>query len=98
MNWLSNVDWTVSFSNIVQMIVMTATVASIFYAMRWEVRLLSHDVKAIEKRLESLAESFKQLGMILTQMAVQENRLNMIERSIENIKDGHGYAKKQKES
>ena len=47
---------------------------------------MCHDVRNIEKTLDHLSASLTQLNKILTQVAVQDTRINMIERSIEDLR------------
>lgn len=82
-----------NLGGLLQLIVMSVTVIAVFFGMKSEVRVLRHDVRSIEKTLEQLTESLKQLGSILTQIAVQDARLSMIERSVEELRHGQGYIK-----
>jgi hypothetical protein len=87
-------DWfSVNLSNFLQMVVMATTVIAVFFGMKSEVKVIRHDVHNIEKQLEHLSESLNRLGTILTQLAVQDARISMIERSIEDFRHGKGFVK-----
>jgi len=75
------------------MVVMATTVIAVFFGMKSEVKVIRHDVHNIEKQLEHLSESLNRLGTILTQLAVQDARISMIERSIEDFRHGKGFVK-----
>lgn len=83
--------WEINVGHILQILVMAATVIGVFYGMRGEVRVLRHDVRHIEKQLEHLSEAFSQLGNILTKVAVQDARLSMIEKHVDELKHGRGF-------
>lgn len=88
LEWLSNNGGVV-----LQAIVIIFTVTTVFFGMKGEIRILRHDVRSVEKTIENLSESLKQLGSILTQVAVQDSRLGMIERAIDELRHGNGYIK-----
>ena len=89
-------DWVgANFSNILTTVVMAVTVISVFFGMKSEVRIIRHDVRNIEKQLEHLSEALSKLGAILTQVAVQDNRLNMLEKAIDELRHGKGYIDKK---
>lgn len=92
-NPFTMMDWTLNINTLIQMGVMIVTVAAFFFGMRGEVRVLRHDVRHIERRLEQLSESFNQLGNVLTQVAVQDTRLSMIEKAVDDLRHGKGFVK-----
>lgn len=89
-------DWSVNLGNILQIVVMAATVMWVFVGMRSEVRILRHDVRHIEDKLEHLSEAFSQLGTVLTQVAVQDTRLSMIEKNVDELRHGRGFVEDAK--
>jgi hypothetical protein len=58
--------------------------------IRTELTQLRLDVSQIKEHQKILMDSIKQLNAILTQIAVQETRLNMIEKDIDEIRHGKG--------
>jgi len=58
-----------------------------------EIRSLRFGLKQVEVKQEALSDAFKQLGVILTQVAVQDTRLQMIEKSVDELRHGQGYVK-----
>lgn len=87
-------DWLiVNLSAVLQIIVMASTVMAVFFGMRAEVRVLRHDVRHIEKTLDNLSESIGNLGKALTQIAVQDARIAMIEKDIDELRHGQGFVK-----
>lgn len=55
--------------------------------------VMSHDLKRLEQGLIVLNEAFTQLGKILTQVAVQDNRIIMLEKYIDELRHGQGFVK-----
>lgn len=88
-------DWIPIISPALQVIIMASTVMAIFFGLRGEVRVLRHDVQHLEDRFGQLAESFKQIGSVLTQVAVQDTRLSMIEKHVDELKHGRGFVNRE---
>lgn len=89
----SMIDWTISFGNILQMFAILAGGLAMFFTMRADIRIIRHDVKHIETGQKILNEAFAQLGTILTQVAVQDTRLGMIERAVDDLRHGQGFVR-----
>lgn len=64
-----------------------------FYALRNDINSLKHDISSIKENQRELAEAFRQLGSILTKVAVQDTRLNMLEKKIDELSHGQGFVK-----
>jgi len=86
-------EWTSLIGPIIQVIVLSATVIGIFLGLKAEVRVLRHDVRTLEKQIVALTDSFSQLGKILTQVAVQDTRLSLMEKQIDELRHGQGFVK-----
>lgn len=87
------IDWTVSVGNLLQIGAFVILGITMFLTMRGDINILRHDVQSLEKGQLILNEAFAQLGTILTQVAVQDNRLLMIEKSMDDLKHGQGFVK-----
>jgi prefoldin subunit 5 len=84
-------DWTINIGNIVQTITMLGGGFYIVLSMRGDIRVLRHDVNYLKQTQTALGEAFRQLGTILTQVAVQDNRISMIEKSVDEMRHGQGF-------
>lgn len=98
MGFLPMIDPTVSVGNLLQMIVIVVGGLSVFFALRADVRVMRHDMNNLKERQEALSEAFKQLGDILKQVAVQDERLveqsrriGAAERTIDELRHGKGF-------
>lgn len=58
--------------------------------IRTELTQLRADMTQIKEHQKMLMDAIKQLNTILTQIAVQEARLNMIEKSVDELRHGKG--------
>lgn len=90
---LNLIDWTITFGNLIQIAAFVGGGLFMFFTMRSDIRVLRHDVGYIEDRISTLNEAFTQLGKILTQVAVQDSRLGMIEKAVDEIRHGQGFIK-----
>lgn len=90
------IDWIPLFGPVIQAIAMLSGIMAIFYGLRGEVRILRHDIGHLEKQFVQLSEAFSQIGSVLTQVAVQDTRLSMIEKNLDELRHGHGYVKEKR--
>lgn len=85
-------DWTVNIGNLaLQSVIYFGTALWFILSMKSDIRVLRHDFRALEDKQVVLNEAFTQLGKILTQVAVQDTRLNMIEKTVDELRHGKGY-------
>jgi len=87
------IDWSVSVGNIINMMLLIVGALMFFLNLKNEIRSLRFGLKQVEVKQEALSDAFKQLGVILTQVAVQDTRLQMIEKSVDELRHGQGYVK-----
>lgn len=67
---------------------------SLYFGIRSQISSIRNDIDHIKENQRDLSESFKQLGSILTKVAVQDTRLNMIEKKLDELSHGLGYVGK----
>lgn len=60
-------------------------------SIKSDVRIIRHDLRHLEEKQSMLNEAFSQLGKILTEVAVQDARLHMLEKSLDEIRHGQGF-------
>lgn len=82
-----------NFDTIVKIIVITFGAFGFYYALRNDISSLRSDIDHIKENQRALAEAFTQLGSILTKVAVQDTRLNMIEKRVDELSHGQGFIK-----
>lgn len=87
------IDWPIVV-NLLQVVSILGAWIWMFLSMRSEIRILRHDIKGLEKAQILLNEAFTQLGSILTAVAVQDTRLAMLEKHIDELRHGQGFVSK----
>lgn len=87
------IDYTVSIGNILEIFGLIGAGLTMFFTMKSDIRLLGLNIKALELEQQKLHNAFERLGAILTQVAVQDARITMIERSVDELRHGQGYIK-----
>lgn len=85
------IDWSVSVGNLLQILVIVTGGVSVFFTLRSDVRVIRHDMQNMKERQDALNEAFKQLGTILTQVAIQDQRLVQMADEIKELKHGRGF-------
>lgn len=93
-DWFPMIDWSVNVGNILQIFAIIAGGIAVFVRISSDVRVIRHDIIALKEKQTTLNEAFVQLGLILTQVAVQDNRLQMMEKNIDELRHGQGYIKR----
>lgn len=78
---------------IIKIVLITFGAFGFFYALRNDINSLKHDISSIRDSQRALNEAFTQLGSILTKVAVQDTRLNMLEKKIDELSHGLGFVK-----
>lgn len=84
------IEYSVSIGNILTILAVVGSVMALLYSMKGDITIVKHDVHYLQQSHKALTEAFNQLGKILTQVAVQDQRLNMLERRVDEIAHGKG--------
>lgn len=90
------IEYTVSIGNILTIISVVGAAMTFIYTIKNEISLVQRDVSYLEEGQRSLTEAFSQLGKILTQVAVQDSRINMIEKRVDEQAHGRGFIRNKK--
>lgn len=64
---------------------------SLYFGIKSQISSIRTDIDHIKENQRDLSESFKQLGSILTKVAVQDTRLNMIEKKLDELAHNKGF-------
>lgn len=85
-------DWIFDHINVfVNASIAFGSVVGAFIYVRADLITLQNDVNHVKRQQETLIESLRQLNTILTQVAVQDARLHMIEKDIDELRHHKGY-------
>lgn len=84
------IDYTISIGNIITVLCVTGSVMGLLYSMKGDIMIVKHDLHYLQESHKSLTEAFKQLGKVLTQVAIQDNRINNMEKRLDELAHGKG--------
>jgi len=87
------IDYSVSISTILQSITYLTVAIGFFYAMKADISVLKHDIESLREIQGSTTHALDNLSNILTQVAVQDSRINMLEKQIDELRHGKGLIK-----
>lgn len=93
---LPAIDYTVSLGNILTIISVVGAVMTFIWTMRGDINIVKNDIRYLQESQKALTEAFSQLGKILTSVAVQDARISMIEKIMDELAHGHGYVDSRK--
>lgn len=88
-----SIDYTISLGNLIEICGLIGAGLTMFFTMRSDINVLRISFRGLEEKQQLLHSSFERLSAILTQVAVQDTRITMIERSIDELRHGQGYIK-----
>ena len=78
-------------------VVVVGSVIGFVYSMKSEILTIKTDLSNLKDAQKTLNEAFTQLGRILTQVAVQDSRLNMFEKRLDELIHDQGYVRPNKD-
>lgn len=84
------IEYSISVGNILTILTVIASVIGLVVNMRNDINIVKNDITHLEESHKTLTEAFNHMGKILTQVAVQDTRLNMIEKKIDELAHGKG--------
>jgi hypothetical protein len=88
------IDYTISIGNIGTILIVVGSTMAVLYNMKGDITIVKHDLRYLQESQKALTEAFTQLGRVLTQVAVQDNRINMLEKRLDELSHGHGFVEK----
>lgn len=90
------IQYEVSLGNILTIISVVGAVMTFIWTMRGDINIVKNDIRYLQESQKALTEAFSQLGKILTSVAVQDARISMIEKKMDELAHGHGYVDARK--
>lgn len=90
-------EYTISIGNILTIIGVVGSTMALLYSMKGDIVVVKHDIHYLQESHRALTEAFTNLGKVLTQVAVQDNRINMMERRMEEFFHGEGHYRREKD-
>jgi hypothetical protein len=90
-----SIEYSVSLGNIITIFSVVGSVMALLYNMKGDISIVKHDIHYLQESHKALTEAFTQLGRVLTQVAVQDQRINMLEKRVDEIAHGDGLVNKR---
>src|SRR5258705_8076562 len=90
------IEYTISVGNILTIVGVVGSTMALLYSMKGDIVVVKHDIHYLQESHRALTEAFTNLGKVLTQVAVQDNRLNMMERRMDELSHGEGFVRREK--
>lgn len=87
-------EYTISLGNILTILSVVGAVMTFIWTMRGDINIVKNDIRYLQDSQKALTEAFSQLGKILTSVAVQDARISMIEKKMDELAHGDGYVRK----
>lgn len=81
---------------LLQTVVVVGSVIGFVYSMKSEILSIRTDLSNLKDAQRTLNEAFTQLGRILTQVAVQDSRLNMFEKRLDELVHEQDFVRQRK--
>lgn len=85
---------SISLGNILTIFSVVGSVIALLYSMKGDITIVKHDIHYLQESHKALTEAFTQLGRVLTQVAVQDQRINMLEKRVDELAHGDGIVTK----
>ena len=64
------------------------------WTMKTDIIVIKSDIGYLQKSQQVLTEAFSQFGKVLTTIAVQDSRITMTEKKMDELSHGKGYVSK----
>lgn len=84
-------DATINLGHVLTFIGFAIGGLGVIWALKSDVRLLASELESMTKRLGGLETKWEKVADALRDIAVQEVRLNHIDRRIDDLQHGRGF-------
>ncbi len=82
---------TFTWGAVFQIGITIISLAGFFWAMKTDISVIKNNIYHLQETQKTMTEAFSQLGKILTQVAVQDTRIGMIEKRVDELAHGKGH-------
>lgn len=76
---------------VLQILITIVGLVGGFYAIKTDISVIKNNILHLQETQRTMTEAFSQLGKILTQVAVQDTRIAMIEKRVDELAHGKGH-------
>jgi hypothetical protein len=82
---------TVTWGTIFQTIALVAAIVVGWFRVKADIMIIKSDVQGLQSASDNFTKALEQLGSVLTQVAVQDNRILNIEKRLDELAHGKGF-------
>jgi len=90
------IEYSISIGNILTILGVVGSTMALLYSMKGDIVIVKHDIHYLQESHKALTEAFTSLGKVLTQVAVQDSRINIMERRVDELSHGDGFIRREK--
>lgn len=86
---------TITYGAILQTLVLLGGIVTWGMKLNTDISLIKADISNLQGSSRNFAQAFTQLGQILTQIAVQDNRILTLDKRVDELAHGKGFVLKE---
>jgi hypothetical protein len=84
-------DATITIGNILEILTIAGGGFLVVMRMGSDIRIVKSDMAHLKTTVSTLSSAFDKIGSVLTQVAVQGERLNGIQKQVDELAHGRGF-------
>lgn len=85
------IEWSVRLGDILTIAAFLGGGLAAYYQLKTDVNVLKHDFSSMKTSVDLLSTAMKGFSEIITKIAVQENRMDNIEKRLDELRHGEGF-------
>ncbi len=90
------IEYSISIGNILTILGVVGSTMALLYSMKGDIVIVKHDIHYLQESHKAFTDAFTSLGKVLTQVAVQDSRINIMERRVDELSHGDGFIRREK--
>lgn len=84
-------DWTVNLGNLISILTLGTGVLFFMSSIKYKVDYMEESIEDLKKSQKELSNHMLKLSQIITTVAVQDSRLEVLERAVDELRHGSGF-------
>lgn len=84
-------EWNIRLGDLITVGGFIIAGLTAWFSMKGDVRVLKHDFNSMKTAVETMAASIKVIGEMTLQMTKQEQRIQFMERQVDELRRGIGF-------
>lgn len=84
------VGWTITVGEALMALTTFGSALGIFFSVKSDVKIVQHDLQALNEKFATMNTVFGGIGSTLTKVAIQDNRLDRLEKDMRELRHGEG--------